>query len=378
MRIEGFELIEIKVRLREAFASSVESRRERRLLLLRAEGEEGGEGWAECVAGETPSYTAETTTSAWHILSEFILPKLIGTEILGPEDLQACMGWIRGHPMARATAEMAAWDLQARELGVSLWELIGGTGEGVPVGVSLGIHSDLPELLDRVERQLDAGYASVKLKIAPGWDVEIVRAVRERFPTVPLMVDANGAFSLADLPVFEALDELTLELVEQPFPPDDLVGHARLQEQIATPVCLDESIESADDARTALELRACGVVSVKPGRVGGLGPARSILEICREREVGVRCGGMLETGIGRAHALALATLPGFTHAADLSASARYWEHDIVIPAFELDEGRLRPHPGAGIGVEPDRDRIRALTERGMSFGTLVRPVVQEF
>lgn len=378
MNVVGLELIEIRLPLKEPFATGTGSRSERRILLVRIEGGEGEEGWGECVAGEEPTYTYETTETAWYVLSEFLLPRLPGREILGPEEIPELARPVRGHPMAKATIEMALWDLQAKELGVPVWDLLGGSGEPVPVGVALGFQADEAALLRRVEECRRAGYARVKLKIERGRDVDPVRSVRDRFPDLPLMVDGSASYALADLPRLRELDAFGLTMIEQPLGHEDLREHAVLQDAIDTPVCLDESIRSVGDTRLALELGACRIVNVKPGRVGGLTEARAIQEVCREREVPVWCGGMLESGIGRAHNLALATLPGFTLPGDISESGRYWEHDIVSPEFRLEAGRLAVPSGPGIGVVPDRARIGELSVRALAFGRIARPVAAEW
>ena len=356
--------------LREPFVSSAGERSERRILLLRARGDEGHEGWGECVAGEVPSYSPEMTETAWHVLTRFILPGLLEREVLDPVEILRSSGWIRGHHMARAAAEMACWDLQARELGVPLGELLGGDDDGVPVAVALGVHADLGALSDRVQEALDTGYAMVKLKVRPGHDVEPVRKLREQFPTLPLGVDANGAYALEDLPRLRELDEFGLVMLEQPFAPAAWLDHARLQGALQTPICLDESITGEAELQLALELEACRMVSLKPGLVGGLHVARRMHDLCRDRGVPLRCGGMLESGIGRAHNLALASLPGFVVPGDLSESRRYWVQDLVTPEFGLVDGRMPAARGPGIGVEPDLDRIEVLAVRRRGFGDL--------
>jgi O-succinylbenzoate synthase len=272
--------------------------------------------------------------------------------------------------MAKAALEMALWDLQAKEQEIPLWEILGGKGAGVPVGVSIGLQPDDDTLLWEVEKYLRRGYGRVKLKIRPGRDVAMVRSVRMRFPELPLTVDANSAYTLADADLLREFDDLKVTMIEQPLGPSDILEHARLQELIETPICLDESIGSEADAKMALDAGACWIVNIKPGRVGGLLEARRIHDLCRGRGIPVWCGGMLESGIGRAHNLALATLPGFTLPGDISESRRYWERDIVSPEFELVEGNLIPPAGAGIGVDPDRARIRELTAQNVRFGVL--------
>ncbi len=367
MKPQRIELREIRLPLREVFEISSGARRNRRLLLIRVEGE-GVHGWGECVAAEDPSYSPETTETAWHVLTEFLLPPLVGHPMEGPEDILAPVEWVRGHRMARAGIEMAVWDLHARLLGMPLWEFLGGRGEPLEVGVSVGLQPDDDTLLRKVEAYLEEGYARIKIKIKPGRDVDMLQAVRARFGDVPLMADANSAYALADLPLFRELDDLGLTMIEQPLHHEDILEHARLQAELTTPICLDESIRSEADARLALELDATRVINIKPGRVGGLAEARRVHDLCRRRGVPVWCGGMLESGVGRAHNLALATLPGFVFPGDISASSRYWKRDVVTPEFELVDGRMPLPDGPGIGVEPDLERIESLTHRVKVFG----------
>ena len=367
MRPNRIELREIRLPLREVFQISSGARRHRRILLLQVEAE-GQVGWGECVAAEDPSYSYETTETAWHILTEFLLPPLLEAEMEGPEDLLAPVDWVRGHRMARAGIEMALWDLQARLLEVPLWELLGGRGDPLAVGVSVGIQPEDTTLLRKVEGYLEEGYARIKMKIKPGRDLEMLRKVRDRFPEALLMADANSAYSLDDISLFREMDDLGLIMIEQPLGHEDILDHSRLQAELETPVCLDESIRSEGDARLALDLDATRIINIKPGRVGGLASARAIHDLCRESDVPVWCGGMLESGVGRAHNLALATLPGFTLPGDISASRRYWSQDVVHPEFALKDGLMHLPEGPGIGVSPDLPRIDALTHRVQQFG----------
>lgn len=362
MKIDAIEVREIRLPLRERFEISSGYSEERRILLVRLHAD-GETGWAECVAGEDPGYSYETTETAWHVLSQFLIPVLLGAQVEGPADVERRLAHVRGHPMARACLEMACWDLEARRRGLSLAEAVGGSGDPVPVGVSVGLQKSDDLLIDKVGGFLAAGYRKIKLKIKPGRDVEMVRAVREVFPDAPLMVDANSAYTLADRDRLAEMDDLDLLMIEQPLAWDDLYQHARLQERLDTPVCLDESIRSAGDAELALELGSCRIINIKPGRVGGLGSSRRIHDLCRARGVPVWCGGMLESGVGRAFNIALATLPGFTIPGDISASRRYWKRDIVDPEFEVVDGLMAPPCGPGIGVTPDERRIDELTVR---------------
>jgi O-succinylbenzoate synthase len=366
LRVERAELRLVPLRLRERFEISSGGRQDRMILLIALRGE-GAVGWGECVAAEDPGYSYETTETAWHVLTEFVLPKIVGRSATDPADFMAPARWVRGHHMAKAGAEMAAWDLYAKLRGLPLPEALGSATRPVAVGVSVGLKPTDDELLENIASYVADGYRRVKIKIKPGRDVEMVAKVRARFPDVALSVDANAAYTLADADRLAELDPLGLVMIEQPLAYDDLRDHVRLQERLTTSICLDESIESAHDASLALELGACRIVNIKPGRVGGHAGAKAVHDVCAARGVPVWCGGMLESGVGRAHNVSLATLPGFTLPGDISASRRYWERDIVSPEFELRDGTLRLPEGAGIAVEPDLERIEKLTVRRASF-----------
>ena len=367
MKIERAELREVPLRLKEYFEISSGGKQDRRILLLTLHGE-GLEGWGECVVGEDPAYSYETTETGWHMLTDFILPGIVGTEAENPEDVLAPVRWIRGHRMAKAAVEMAAWDLAARVDGVSLSTKLGGTRVAVPVGVSIGLQKTDEALHERVAGFVADGYARIKIKIKPGRDVEMLAGVRERFPNLPMMADANSAYTLADADRLGELDALGLMMIEQPLSYEDFLDHARLQERLETPICLDESIESEGDLALALKLGSCRIVNIKPGRVGGHGTSRRIHDVMRAKGLPVWCGGMLESGVGRAHNVALASLPGFTLPGDISASARYWERDLVTPEFEVANGEMAVPTGPGIGVEPDLELIDSLTVRRARFG----------
>jgi len=364
-------LREIALTLREPFRTSSGRTHQRRILLVEAEGAAGEAGWGECVAEEFPAYSAETVDTAWLALTQWVAPEVLGRGLGGPEEVGPALEQaFRGHPMAKAAVEMAAWDLAAREEGISLARLLGGTRELVETGISLGIQATPEALASRAREAVAEGYRRVKVKVAPGEDVPFAAAARgavgEGFP---LSLDANAAYTLGDLGVLQALDALRPAMLEQPFDPDDLTGHARLQEALAAPICLDESITSAARAADAVSLGAARVINIKPGRVGGHGAARAIHDLALSRGVPVWCGGMLESGIGRGHNVALASLPGFTLPGDLSPSRRYWQRDVVDPEWEMDDGALRvPLDRPGIGVEPDRDLIESLTTRRLEIG----------
>jgi O-succinylbenzoate synthase len=361
MRIERVQIRTLRLRLREPFRTSGGVTHDRTILLLHLEGE-GVAGIGECVAGETPTYSAETVDTARWVLERHLVPAILGHAFERAAELVPVLDRAaRGHPMAKAAVEMAAWDAEARGRGVSLASLLGGVRETVPAGVSIGIRDDGAALLHRIDAYLAEGYRRIKLKIEPGRDFDVLEAVRARHPDIPLTVDANTAYSPRDCEHLAELDRFQLEYVEQPFGADELVEHAELQARLETPVCLDESIESPGRCRSALVLGACGVVNIKPGRVGGHGPALAIHDLCQDAGVPVWCGGMLESGVGRAHNVALASLPNMTLPGDVSASRRYWERDIVVPPFELAGDGTVAVPGRpGIGVELDEDFVRSI------------------
>ena len=362
MKIRNVELREIHLRLRERFEISTGGWAERRILLLRMESEDG-EAWSECVAAEAPNYSYETPETAWHILTDYVLPAVVGHVFEGPEAILEPVSWIRGHPMALASVEMGAWALEAVRKRVSLAALMGGSRLDVPVGVSVGLQGTDDELLRQVEERLDQGYKKIKLKIKPGRDVAMLRKVRDAFPHAPLMADANSSYTLADIAVLRELDGLGLMMLEQPLGSEDLRDHALLQSQMETPICLDESIRGPGDTLLALELGSGRIINIKPGRVGGFTSSRRIHDICIEKDVPVWCGGMLEAGIGRAYNLALASLPNFVFPGDISESRRYWAEDIVEPEFVMEDGMMPVPTGPGLGVTVRRDRVESLTAR---------------
>ncbi len=329
---------------------------------------DGVSAWSECVAGEEPGYSYETTDSAWRTLTRWLLPELVKLPVQNDAREYSPAGWIRGHPMAKAAVEMALWDMEAKRRGISLRALIGGTAREAPAGVSIGIQPSDDDLLRKVEGFLREGYRKIKIKIKPGRDVEMLAAVQKRFGAIPMMADANSAYRLPrDLSRLRELDGIDLLMVEQPLSHEDLLDHATLQANIKTPVCLDESIRSRDDARLAIHLGSGRIINIKPGRVGGFAQAIGIHDIAREAGWPAWCGGMLESGIGRAYNVALASLPGCTIPGDISESRRYWDEDIVTPEFEMENGMMPVPDGLGIGVVPRERRIRELTVRKAEF-----------
>jgi len=346
------------------FETSFERTTERRIILVRVTDQEGAECWGECTAPEHPLYNHEFVDAAWLVLRDYLVPKLLGGGINSAAEVSALFRPIRGHQMAKGALEAACWDLQARREGKPLWELLGGTRREIECGVSIGIQPSLPLLIEKIERELAAGYRRIKVKIKPGLEYEIVHGVRQRFSDIPLIADANSAYSLFDAPTLKRLDEFNLMMLEQPLAHDDIVDHAELQKQLKTPLCLDESILSAEHARKAVTLSACKVINIKLGRVGGYAEAKRIHDYCLERRVPVWCGGMLESGIGRAHNIALSTLEGFSLPGDVSASKRYWEEDVIDPEVEITpQGTIRVPDGIGIGYEVNEKRIAELTVR---------------
>jgi o-succinylbenzoate synthase len=360
VRLDAVELLRVRLPLVRPFRTSFALEVDRDVLLARARTAEGVDGWAECVATSWPGYSAEYLDAAIPVMTDHLLPRVWG--VSGAEGARTAMAPVRGHPMAKAALETAILDAQLREEERSLASYLGAVRNEVDCGVSVGIPPDdvpdrLGSLLEEVGSYVDAGYRRIKLKIQPGWDLHAVSAVRERWPDIPLQVDANAAYGREHLDYLTGLDAFHLLLVEQPLPEDDLVGHARLAELMRTPVCLDESIISVASAETALAIGAASIINIKPGRVGGYLESLAIHDLCREADVPVWCGGMLETGIGRAANLALAALQGFTLPGDTSASDRYYARDLTEP-FVLHDGRLAVPSGPGIGVDPvDLDEL---------------------
>jgi O-succinylbenzoate synthase len=363
MKIESIALREIHMKLKAPFETSFGTVQNRRILLVEVV-VDGASGGGEVTAAETPAYNAETTDTAWHVISDFIAPSLVGKSVAEASELPPLMARIRGHEMAKSGVENALWDAAAQLKGVPLYKLLGGTMQEIACGVSLGIRENPQSLVEKVEEELRSGYQRIKLKIKPGKDYEFVAAVRKEFPDIRLSVDANSAYSLDDVAHLKKLDELGLLMIEQPLDWDDIHIHAKLQAQIQTAICLDECIRNTRHALTAIELESCRIINIKLGRVSGHTEARLMQEMCRKRDVPVWCGGMLESGIGRAHNIAMSTLPGFSLPVDVSASQRYWSEDIIEPGVAVTaKGTIRVPNTPGLGYAVRRDRIEKLTVR---------------
>ncbi len=367
MKIESIKLRRINMPYLAPFQTSfgVEEGNTHIIVCVKAD---GLIGWGECVAGPEPYYSAETVETAWHILRDFLIPNLLGKNISSVQDVLAIGERVRGHNMAKAGLESACWDLFAKARGVSLSQMLGGARDKVAVGVSVGLQATPADLVTRVAGYLSEGYPRIKIKIEPGRDVELAAAVRKEFPEILLQVDANSAYSLDDIATMRQLDQYNLLLIEQPLGCDDIFDHARLARELKTPICLDESIHSISDANCAMELGACRIINIKPGRVGGFTASKKIHDACAARNVPVWCGGMLESGIGRAGNIAIASLPNFKLPGDISASNRYFREDLVEPAFELNaDGTINVPTAPGIGVEVQMDRLEKVTTRREEF-----------
>ena len=367
MRIERIELRRLRLPLVRFFETSFGRVSDRTFLLVTVD-DAGAWGIGECVADRTPYYSAETTATAWHVIEEFLAPLVLGRVFAHPREIFDAMRLVRGHHMAKAALEMAAWDLFARQQGVSLARLLGGRRDAIEAGVSIGIQDSLDELVERVAIERAAGYRRVKIKIKPGWDLEAVATVRDAFGDLPLMVDANAAYTLADAAHLAALDRFDLMMIEQPLDYDDVRDHARLQRRVRTAICLDESIHGVHVAEDAIERQACRIINIKPGRVGGHAESIRLHDLAAAHGIPVWHGGMLESGIGRAHNIHLSTLPNFSLPGDVAASRRYFAPDLVDPEIVVRaDGTIAVPEGPGIGVTVVPDRVAAATEALMEL-----------
>ena len=369
MKLDRVTLRQIRMPLVHFFETSFGRTHTRDIVLVEVQA--GGiSGWGEVTAGENPFYNEEWTAAAWMILRDYAIPRVLGRDLATADAVYPLTAHIRGHNMARGGLETAVWDLAARLDGVPLWRKIGGGARReIPCGVSIGIQDSVEQLIEKIERELADGYQRIKIKIKPGWDIGVVKRVRERFPSIKLMVDANSAYRLSDAAHLKRLDEFYLMMIEQPLAHDDIIDHAVLQSKLQTPICLDECIRSAHHAEQAIRLRACGIINIKLGRVGGFREAKSVQDAAQAAGIPVWCGGMLEAGIGRAHNIALATLPNFILPGDVSASRRYWKRDIISPAVETTaRGTIEIRDDSGFGYAIDHDFLREVTVREVPAG----------
>ncbi|WP_456277539.1 o-succinylbenzoate synthase [Bacillus sp. AK128] len=372
MEINKIKIQRLKMPLKAPFETSFGKVAEKDIILVHAFG--GGKvGIGESVAMPYPIYNEETTGTVWYMLEEFLIPKLLETEIQHPDQISELFSYIRRNNMAKAVLEMAVWDLYSKQTNQTLAAAIGGTREEIEVGVSIGIEPTIEKLLEKVDSFLQDGYRKIKVKIKPGWDIEPLRAIRNTFGySVPLMADANSAYTLEDMELLKQLDQFNLMMVEQPLAHDDIIDHAKLQAELQTPICLDESIHTVEDTRKAIEMGACKIINIKVGRVGGITESKKIHDYCEQHQIPVWCGGMLEAGVGRAHNIALATLSNFTIPGDTSASSRYFDEDIIVPEVMLSKpGYITVPTQSGFGFELNESLINNLVKEEKEFSKVI-------
>src|SRR5213593_2367425 len=363
LKVEAITLREIRMPLVHFFETSFGRTYSRRILLVTVHCD-GGDGWAESVAGEDPYYSSEWTESAWPTIRQYLAPAVLGRSLNSGRESVPLMAKVRGHRMAKAAVENALWDAEAKQKNQPLWKLLGGTRREIECGVSIGIQDSVEQLLDKVETEAAAGYRRIKLKVKPAWDLQVLERVRTRWPEMVLSCDANSAYQLDDLEHLKKFDRFKLLMLEQPLWNDDIFEHARLQKQLRTPICLDESIRHARDAAIAAETDACRIINIKVGRVGGFTEAKKVHDVCQGHNIPVWCGGMLESGIGRSHNVALSTLENFRLPGDVSASKRYWKEDIIEPEVEVSpQGTITVSDAPGTGYRIREDLIEKLTTR---------------
>ncbi|WP_461611743.1 o-succinylbenzoate synthase [Cytobacillus kochii] len=361
MKLKEVKLRHLKMTMKAPFATSFGSFQDKEFILLEATDELGNTGWGESVAFEVPWYNEETIKTNWHMLEDFLIPALLNKEMTHPDEVNEIFSSIRKNNMAKSTIEGAVWDLYAKRNQITLAKALGGEKKKIEVGISIGIQKSVEDLLQLIEGYVNEGYKRMKVKIKPGWDIDVMRQVREKFPDILLMADANSAYRLSDIQHLKQLDEFNLMMIEQPLASDDIVDHAKLQAEMKTPICLDESIHSLEDTRKAVELGSCKIINIKIGRVGGLTEAKKIHDYCQEQGIAVWCGGMLESGVGRAHNVALTTLANFIMPGDTAGSSRYWEKDIITPEVVVEDGYITVPENAGIGYAPDLAVIEKYT-----------------
>lgn len=361
MKLVEVTLRHLQMEMKSPFSTSFGTFQTKDFILLEAKDEQGTVGYGESVAFSSPWYNEETFKTNWHMLEDFLIPIVLGKELQHPDEVSELFSAIRKNNMAKSTLEGAVWDIYAQQTNQSLAQALGGTKDQIDVGISIGIQNSVEELIEVVRGYVAEGYKRIKVKIKPGWDVDVMRRLRKAFPDVAIMADANSAYRLEDVELLKQLDAFDLTMVEQPLASDDIIDHATLQKQLSTPICLDESIHSLEDARKAVELGSTKIINIKIGRVGGLTEAKKIHDYCMEKGIPVWCGGMLEAGIGRAHNVALTTLPNFILPGDTAGSSRYWEKDIITPEVIVDHGVIHVPQQAGIGYAIDLEAVEQYT-----------------
>lgn len=357
MKITDITIRHLRMKLKDPFTTSFGTFTNKEFLLLEARDVEGTIGWGESVAFDSPWYNEETLKTNWHMLEDFLIPLILNKELNHPDEVSEIFASIRKNNMAKSTIEGAVWDIYAQHTNQSLAAALGGKKDKIEVGISIGIQKSIEDLVALVDGFVKEGYKRIKVKIKPGWDVEVMRTLREKFPDTAIMADANSAYRLEDMALLKQLDAFDLMMIEQPLASDDIIDHAQLQKELKTPICLDESIHSLEDARKAVELGSTGIINIKIGRVGGLSEAKRIHDYCAANNVPVWCGGMLESGIGRAHNVALTSLPNFILPGDTAGSNRYWEKDIILPEVIVTDGYIDVPQTTGIGYEVDRETV---------------------
>lgn len=367
MQIKEVNVFKMKMMMKKPFTTSFGTFQEKDFLLLEVKDELGNTGWGESVAFHSPWYSEETLETNLHMIRDFLVPIVLEKEIKHPDEVSELFGHLRKNNMAKSTVEGAVWDLYAKRNEQTLMEALGGQTDKIEVGISIGIHENIEELVETVRGFIEEGYKRIKVKIKPGFDVGVMRELRRQFPDMPMMADANSAYRLDDIEVLKELDEFNLTMIEQPLASDDIIDHAKLQAQLKTPICLDESIHSLEDARKAVELGSTKIINIKIGRVGGLTEAKKIHDYCMEQDIPVWCGGMLESGVGRAHNIALTTLPNFVLPGDTAGSSRYWEKDIITPEVVVEDGYITVPTDYGIGYRIDRKALDEYTEQVWQF-----------
>lgn len=361
MRIESVTLHHIEMQLKTPFITRLETTNKREFIIVEAKEKDGIIGWGECSAFSSPWYTEETIQTCWHVLTEFLIPLVMNNSIKHPNDLQNRFQFIKRNNMAKAAIEEAVWDIYAKQKNMPLSAALGGNKQKIAVGAAIGIQHDERALLNTIEQYAAQGYQRIKVKITPGMEEAILSPIRKHFPTLPLMVDANAAYTLDDIKQLKRLDDYGLLMIEQPLAHNDFIGHAKLQTELDTPICLDESINSYADALLAIQLQSCQIINIKIAKVGGLTTAKKIHDLCKSQNIPVWCGGMLDSGIGRAHNIAIASLNNFSIPGDTSASERYWDKDIIIPEVTMHNGFIHVPSNPGIGYEIDRHFLKAKT-----------------